>query len=136
MIYYVVLYFIRKAFLKHLKLVLAVSLTASIGLYWVFSDGPGFNMYGDTYYKWVHYFSFMLLGSIIGLMSKENPALVRNGWMELFKAFGCVVAYYALCAFKGSASLSFLQTLSLFPLLGVTYYVYRLCNFEGVKVCV
>lgn len=94
-LYYVVLSFIRKAFLKHLKLVLAVSLTASIGLYWVFSDGTGFNMYGDTYY-----FSYMLLGSIIGLMSKENPARGRNGWMELFKAFGCVVAYYALC-FQG-----------------------------------
>lgn len=26
-----------------------------------------------------------------------------------------------------------MQTLSLLPLLGVTYYVYRMCNAEGIK---
>lgn len=134
MIYYVVLYFIRKALFNHLKTVLVVSVAVSIGLYWLFSDGDNFNMYGNTYYKWFHYFSFMLQGCIMGVLSKQRALCVRNGWLELLKAAGCVVLFYAFCAFKGSAGLNFLQTLSLLPLLGVTYYIYRLCNAEGAKI--
>ena len=133
MIYYVVLYFVRKAFFNHLQVVLAVSVAVSIGLYWLFRDGEHFNMYGNTYYKWVHYFSFMLQGCIMGVLSKRRAVVVRSGWVELLKAMGCVALFYALCAFKGSAWLNFLQTFSLLPLLGVTHYVYRWCNAAGIK---
>lgn len=133
MIYYVVLYFVRKAFFNHLQVVLAVSVAVSIGLYWLFRDGEHFNMYGNTYYKWVHYFSFMLQGCIMGVLSKRRAVVVRSGWVELLKAMGCVALFYALCAFKGSAWLNFLQTFSLLPLLGVTHYVYRWCNAVGIK---
>lgn len=133
MIYYVVLFFVRKALFRYLKLTLIFSIVVSLGLYWVFRDELYFNIYGNTYYKWVHYFSFMLQGAILGVMSKQRAIHITNGWFELLKAAGCVVAFYALCAFKNSADFNFLQTLSLLPLLGVTYYVYRMCNAEGIK---
>lgn len=133
MIYYVVLYFVRKAMFNHLKVALAVSVAVSVGLYWVFRDGDNFNMYGGTYYKWVHYFSFMLQGCIMGVLTRQRPLIVRNGWMEAAKAVGCVILFYGLCVFKNNDSWNFLQTLSLLPLLGVTYYAYRLCNAEGMK---
>ena len=133
MIYYVALYFVRKACFNHLRAALAVSVAVSMGLYWLFRDGAHFNMYGNTYYKWVHYFSFMLQGCLMGVLSRQRAVEVRSGWLELLKAIGCAAMFYALCAFKGSAGLNWVQTLSLLPLLGVTHYVYRLCNAAGVK---
>lgn len=133
MIYYVVLFFVRKALFRYLRLILIFSIVVSIGLYWVFRDELYFDIYGNTYYKWIHYFSFMLQGAILGVMSKQRAIHIANGWFELLKVAGCVVAFYALCAFKNSANYNFCQTLSLLPLLGVTYYVYRICNAEGIK---
>lgn len=133
MIYYVVLYFVRRTMFNHLKIVLAASIAISIGLYWAFRDGSHFNMYGNTYYKWIHYFSFMLQGCIMGVLFKQRTLSIKSGWLEAAKAIGCVALFYGLCVFKNNDSLNFLQTLSLIPLLGVTYYVYRLCNAEGIK---
>lgn len=133
MIYYVILFLVRKLLFNHLRLTLLFSIVVSIGLYWAFKDFDNFNMYGGTYYKWVHYFVFMLLGSIMGVMAKQRDLVVKNGWLEMLKAVGCVVVFYSLCAFKNNDDFNFLQTLSLFPLSGVVYYVYRMCNAEGIK---
>lgn len=105
----------------------------SIGVYWLFCDSNTFNIYGGTYYKWIHYFSFMLQGCIIGVSAKQHPIVIRNGWIEMVKAIGCIIIFYGLSAFKNSTNLNYLQTFSLFPLLGVTYYIYRLCNSEWLK---
>lgn len=133
MIYYVVLYFIRKHMLNHLNLVFCISLVISIALYWFFKDGNHYNMYGPPYYKWVHYFSFMLLGSIMGLKTKQRDIEVGSWYKEGLKVVLFVILFYALCAFKNTDRLNFLQVLSLFPLLGVVYYIYRLCNVEVIK---
>lgn len=133
MIYYVVLYFIRKHMLNHLYLVFGISLTTSIALYWFFKEGNHYNMYGPPYYKWVHYFSFMLLGSIMGLKTKQRNIEVGSWYKEGLKVVLFVTLFYALCAFKNTDRLNFLQVLSLFPLLGVVYYIYRLCNVKVIK---
>lgn len=133
MLYYIVLYFVRKYFVDHLKLVLALSCLISAGLYFVFHEGIKYNMYGDTYYKWVHYFIFMMQGAMMGLYSMQKPIDIKNGWMELFKTSLCVIGFYVICAFKNSESWNFVQVFSLIPLFGIVYYVYRLCNVGAIK---
>lgn len=119
--------------LNHLNFVFGISLVISIALYWLFKDGNHYNMYGPPYYKWVHYFSFMLLGSIMGLKTKQRDIEVGSWYKEGLKVVLFVILFYTLCAFKNTDRLNFLQVLSLFPLLGVFYYIYRFCNVEVIK---
>ena len=134
MLYYVVLYFVRRYFVEHLKMVLVLSFLISIGLYFVYNDGYQYNIYGATYYKWIHYFIFMLQGAMMGLYSKRNAIEVENGWMELGKTLVCVLLFYMFCSFKNSETWNIVQVLSLIPLYGVVHYVYRLCNANGIKI--
>lgn len=134
MIYYVLLFFVRRYFIGCLKTVLVVFFIISLFMYIPFAKSDYFNMYGDTYYKWFHYFIFMLQGSMIGVYSRQKSVDVKRGWHELIKAIVCIVLFYGLCAFKSSEDYNFIQVLSLLPLSGVTYYVYRLCNAQGVKI--
>lgn len=133
MIYYVLLFAVRKLLFNHLRLTLLLFIIVSIGLYWVFKDSDNFNMYGSTYYKWVHFFIFMLYGSIMGLKAKQGEVIIKNGWYEVLKVAVCVLIFYLCCAFKYSENFNYLQTLSLFPLLGVVHYMYRMCNAKGIK---
>lgn len=128
MIYYILLYFIRKHLIQHLKVVFVCSIVISMVLYSLFRNGETFNIYGDTYYKWVFFFCFMLQGATMGLHTKQRETDIKNGGMEVTKLFACIVAFYALCYFKKSEELNVVQIASLIPLLGVTYYFYRLCN--------
>lgn len=133
MIYYVVLFFIRRYCLGHLRSALVVSLLVSAALYVPFATGAEFNMYGSTYYKWFHYFIFMLQGALMGVRSARSGVKVESAWAEALKAAGCIAAFYGLCAFKSSAHLNFVQVFSLLPLLGGVYYIYRLCNSQKIR---
>lgn len=133
MIYYVVFFFVKKYLRAHLRLTLLLCLVAAMLLYFPFREGEAYNMYGETYYKWAHYFVFMLQGAMLGVLSQERKLSVTNGWLEAMKALGCIAAYYGLCAFKLSEAWNWVQVLSLVPLMGVTYYIYRLCNAPCAK---
>lgn len=133
MIYYVLLFIVRRYFFDYLKIVLALCLIVSVLAYFLFVDSDNYNMYGNTYYKWLHYFVFMLQGAILGVYAIQKVVEVRCGWLEFLKAVFCVVLFYGLCSFKSSDKYNFVQVLSLFPLAGVTYYVYRLCNIDSLK---
>ena len=133
MIYYVFLFLIRRYFFDYLKQVLMFCLIISFLLYFLFADADCFNMYGNTYYKWFHYFIFMLQGAMLGVLARQRVVEVSNGWLEFLKVIICITMFYSLCFFKSSTDYNFVQVLSLLPLLGVTYYVYRLCNAESIK---
>lgn len=133
MIYYLVLFFVRRYCFNYLKSVFVISLLVSAGLYIPFVQGEEFNMYGATYYKWYHYFIFMLQGAIMGVYSTKKTIKINNGWMEALKALVCVILFYGLCAFKLSEDLNYVQVFSLLPLIGVVYYIYRCCNSPRIK---
>lgn len=133
MVYYVLLYFIRKYLIDHLTVTLIAAAVLIIPLYAVFSGEPGYNIYGSTQYKWCFFFLFMLQGAILGVRSQQRQVEIRNGWIELAKLMGCVVLFYVFSYFKKSDEYNWLQVCSLLPLLGTTYYVYRLCNVAAVK---
>lgn len=127
MIYYVVLYFIRKYMMN--RLVLAFMLSSLIILIWYFFEDSSVRfMYGNTYFKWGHYFLFMLLGAAIGISQKQWKF---NFKWDFIKLIGSIVIYYALMiASDKSDIMAHLQIISLIPLLSITFYFYKVSNSE------
>lgn len=132
MIYYAVLWFVRRFMEQKLWLMFALSTIAVVIWYLLLNRQPGWGMYGATYFKWGHYFLFMLLGAIVGRMSKQNWKFSFQ--KDLGKLFICLVAFYVILI--GASRNSIIcqwQIISLLPLLGITFYFYRLCNSTLLK---
>ena len=142
MIYYVVLWFIRKFLKKHLKWVFFMAATITLLWYFVlgFGEKSGNNMYGWNYFKWCYYFLFMLLGSMMGLkrnLNKKTYPFFEGLYDKhihiipiFLKLLICIVLFFGLCWFKCQTGIGWelLQISSLIPLLGTTYYFWRLSN--------
>lgn len=97
------------------------------------TDHPvDFNIYGPTYFKWVHYFIFMLAGAMMGISYKQENE--KHTLRDSLKLIGCLVGFYALFILgKSSSLIPALQIWSLVPLLGVVYYMYKVCNSDALK---
>ena len=131
MIYYVILHLIRKFAFNHLKTVLGISLLVSLVWYLVIDKPVGYNMYGATYFKWCHYFSFMLLGAILGVRKSVDKVSL---WKDSSLMLGCVVVFYSILFMGRKIPLIHdLQVVSLIPLMGVTFYFYKMCNSYQLK---
>lgn len=127
MIYYVILYAIRKFMID--KLWLAFGLSCIIVVIWyLFENRPiDYNMYSaDNYFPWCHYFLFMLLGAMIGVSKFQFQFSLTK---DLLKLITAIIVYYAilfLC--RDSEVLSDYQIISLLPLLMITFYFYKVCH--------
>ena len=131
MIYYVALYFVQRFMLHHLKWVFgAVGLICII--WYVMIERPAdYNMYGNTYFKWCHYFLFMLLGAIMGISQKQWNFHLRT---DLIKLISSAVIYYAiLFVGKKNVFISELQIISLIPLLAIVFYFYKVCSSQTLR---
>lgn len=132
MMYYVALYFIRKYFINKLWLVLVCVFVGCAIWYYVTEHPMDYNMYGNTYFKWVHYFIFMLAGAMMGVTYKKEKEC--NTALNVLKLLGCIIGFYALFVVgKSSSRIPALQIWSLIPLLGVVYYMYKVCNSDTLK---
>ena len=128
MIYYVFLWGARKWFIKKLSLVWITASAVIIGAYYFIFEPSnttvGMWIYGYTYFKWVFFFTFMLLGAQMG---QHPDRYGYNRWV-LLKLIGCVIFFYAFCFMANKVQiLEDLQYLTILPLLGITYYIYVLC---------
>lgn len=130
LIYYVLLWFIRRYMFNALGVTIICTLVATVIWYIVFGPGASGSMYGETYFKWCHYFFFMLLGAIRGLRYKRGE-YKANGNI-LFPAFiwiFCTAAFYVLFSFyRKEGWMNAIQLFSLVPLAGVCLYGYNACN--------
>lgn len=133
MIYYIVLWFVKTYAMNYLRMVFVFAFVIVFLWYLIAGiDDHDNNMYGACYFKWVHYFIYMLLGAVVGLRrlkssEKELKAPVFS--MTLVKLLVCVVAFYGLCWFKNKDGIyDYVQMMSIAPLMGVVYYFYLLCN--------
>ena len=125
MLYYVILYIIRKYMFKRNLLVSAIAILVVI-VWYLYEDRTTFFMYGDTYFKWGHYFLFMLVGAYVGSNEIKLTLRPMSDW---FICTVCLVAYYVLIFACGkSPMIAQWQILSLIPLMGFTIYLYKLCN--------
>lgn len=93
MIYYVVLYFIQRFMLHHLKWVFGIVALICIAWYFIIDRPADYNMYGATYFKWGHYFLFMLLGAMMGISQKQWNF---NFNTDFIKLIGSTFVYYAI----------------------------------------
>lgn len=137
MIYYVILYFVRKYAIDKLQLVFMLSAIIVIAVY-VYSVKTGNYLNGaetldqakwitgNTYFKWIYYFLFMLMGAMFGISDRQwNYKLLP----DLIKLFICVMLFY-LPLFLGERIeiVSKFQLVSLIPLFGVVLYIYKISN--------
>lgn len=139
MMYYVALWIIRCYMENHLPKAFFIALAMVFAWYYAFGiDAPDNNMYGGCYFKWVHYFLFMLLGAVVGY--KKHNIIAKGQRDPLFlptlsKLILSVACFYILCWFKNKNGIyDFVQMSSLIPLMGITYYLYQLCNNTSVKI--
>lgn len=131
MIYYIALYFIQRFCLSRLKLIFGIVSIICIIWYLSIERPEGYNMYGNTYFKWCHYFLFMLLGAIMGISKKEYQYYLRKDLLLLLLSI--IVYYSVLFAGRKNLIMEELQIISLIPLLFITFYFYKVCNNELLK---
>ena len=136
MIYYVLLYFIRKYAINNLKWILGAVALVSLIVYLLWFpykyEVSSKGIYGiTTLYRWIPYFGAMLLGAIIGLRRKE---LKYNAWWDFVKLVLCVAVFYSIqFAAKMYRPVAPWQVVTLLPLMGITVYFYKWCNAAWMK---
>ena len=131
MIYYIVLHFVRKFAFNHLKSVFLFFALLVLVWYGVMDKPVGYNMYGATYFKWCHYFLFMLLGAILGCHPIQNNISLK---LDFLKLLGCILAFYGILFIgRKLETVQNIQVISLCPLLGITYYFYKVCKSDALK---
>lgn len=131
MMYYVILYFIRKFMIDKLKIAfLAVSFIIIIW-YLLIDNTPDYNMYGNTYFKWGHYFLFMLLGAITGISNGNFTFKFKTDFIKLIVSI--ILFYGILILGRKFVFVHNIQIISLIPLLGITFYFYKSCNSNEIK---
>ena len=131
MSYYVLLYFIKKYAREKVSLILGMVAFVSIVVYvlWfpykyeVSSKG----LYGiTTYYRWIPYFGAMLLGAYTGM--KRNDLDYRP-FGDFLKLLLCLVLFYGIqFGAKVYKPIAPWQVVTLFPLMGITFYLYKCCH--------
>jgi len=139
MLYYVVLYFIRRYGMDKLKWVFgAVCVAVVLWYIFLFEEKDHIHMYqqsfhgGSDYFRWCHYFLFMLLGAMTGSGAIEIKK--DNTWRVIGILSLSFVTYFGWLALgKKYVAISEWQILSLIPLLVLTIYMYKLCCLDCVK---
>lgn len=129
MIYYVVLYFVRLYAEKKPFLSFPFSI-AVVFVWYCFEDSTTLFMYGATYFKWGHYFLFMLLGAYLGndTIKVESKPLLDASFLLV-----SIITYYGILILATrNETMAHLQLFSLVPLMGVVMYVYKLCSMSKI----
>lgn len=136
MVYYVLLYFVRKYAIDRIGWLLGAVAIISLTVYvlWfpykyeVSSKG----IYGfTTLYRWIPYFAAMLLGSFVGIKRNE---LEYHAWWDFLKLMICVAIFYSIqFVAKIYKPIAPWQIVTLLPLMGIVVYFYKWCNCEWIK---
>ena len=124
MIYYVILYFVRK-FAESKPLIPFVISSLIIVCWYLMEDSSKMFMYGGTYFKWGHYFLFMLLGAYLGNKTIELKSKPKR---DSFMLILSIILFYGIQLLAGRFEIAaHLQIFSLLPLIGVVLSLYKLC---------
>lgn len=128
MIYFVVMWFIHRYFIRHLTIIGILTGLVIIGSYYFFEFSyNGMTIYGNTYYKWIFFFVFMLQGALIGKNNSKYQYSVYALPMMIF----CVIAWYLiLYCDQRYETFERIKYISIIPLLGMTYFGYKFCCAE------
>lgn len=131
MVYYIIIYFIKQYAVDKLPLIIGGVVLLSILVYLFFFpykyDTGEKGLYGiSTLYRWVPYLNFMLLGSYVGLKHGELKYMPLR---DFFKMAFCIVVFYGIqLGAKVQPQIAPWQIVTIFPLMGIVYYLYKWCN--------
>lgn len=131
MVYYIIIYLINQYMRNHLLLSWGISSLIVLIWYIFLNKPPNYDMYGATFFKWSFYFLFMLMGAIMG---KSDKQLHFKFALDLLKLVGCVLLFYIyLLGRRYLEILNEFQIFTVLPLLGITYYFYKVSNSKPLK---
>ena len=127
MLYYVVLYMVR-LFAEKKPIIPFMLSILSVFVWYLFEDSSKMFMYGNTYFKWIYCFLFMLLGAYVG---NKSIMLVSRPTIDAILLIFSVLSFYAIQFFAVKSEIvAHLQIVSLIPLMGVVIYIYKLSCTE------
>lgn len=133
MIYYILIYFIRAHAISKIPLILCCSLVIALITYILFFpykyETGEKGLYGiTTLYRWIPYFSFMLLGSYVGMIHRE---MKFKPILDFSKMFLCLSLFYGIQFIsKIQPIYAPFQIITILPLMGIVFYFYKWCNAE------
>lgn len=136
MVYYVLLYFVRKYAIDRIGWILTGVAIISLIVYLLWFpykyEVSSKGIYGiTTYYRWIPYFAAMLLGAVIGMKRKELK--YHAGW-DFVKLMLCMAVFYSIqFAAKIYRPIAPWQVVTLLPLMGIIVYFYKWCNAGWMK---
>lgn len=134
MIYYAILWIIKRYAIQHLNMVFLVSAIIIFIRYVFFiNNSECEGIYGATTFKYWIFFLSMLSGAILGV-KKRGAFSVGNIYVNAFLLFVSISLFYILCFFgKSNIVLSYLQFFTIFALISSAYYLYKFCCTDIVK---
>lgn len=133
MVYYILIFGIKKyaiSFIPHILGVIGL-VTLLVYVFWFpykYETGER-GMYGiTTLFRWIPYFSFMLLGAWMGMKRNEIKFKSQRDFILMFI---CFVLFYGIqLAAKKYPVVAPFQIVTLLPLIGLVYYFYKWCHAE------
>ena len=129
MLYYVVLYYVRK-YAGDKPMIPFILCGCVVFTWYCFENKETLALYGNNYFKWMFFFLFMLAGAYVGngafkIKTKSRLDVI---WLVL-----SILLFYGIQHLGGkSCFMNQLQILTLIPLMGVVFYLYKLCCTEGI----
>lgn len=132
-LFYAIIFPLKKFIKEQIGLTLGICSIIIIAWYIFFGiESVDHNIYGATYFKWALYFPIMIIGSIIGHNSREkrnkNEEVLYKAIPSLLNVVISVICFYVICSFKNRTGYEAIQLLSVFPLISIIYFLWKLCN--------
>ena len=128
MLYYIPLWFVHRYFMNDFKWLWIITAFVIVLLYYtLFADewNGSIFMYGNTKYKWVFNFVFMLYGGYVG----SHHGRFKYHWSSIPMVIVCVIVWYSFFFLSKHVDVVVnLQYLSLLSLFGIVHYLYLMCN--------
>lgn len=144
MIFYFILYFIKKYAMNKLNEVFMVcSIIVILWYIFFFPEKQDVLMY-KRLMRWPCYFMFMLFGAMIGKSSiyksqdiATNEKCRIEGLKNVLMFLISLVLFYGIQIFgKKFEIVSYFQIVTLVPLFGIVYYIYKIANSKILlKMC-
>lgn len=131
MIYYMLIYAIKRYAVKYIPHIIALTGIVSLVVYvewfpYKYLTGEK-GIYGiTTLFRWIPYFAFMLFGSWMGLKRKD---LKFHAVFDFLKMIASLLFFYGIqfAAMKYAVVAPY-QIITLLPLMGIVYYFYKWCH--------
>lgn len=138
MIYYVLLYGVRKWFINRIPWVIMLTAIVTLVAYWFFpykNEVSARGIYGIlTCFRWIPYFGVMLMGAWLGLKVKTGEMKVVASWKDILFLFVCLCLFYSIQFMaKRNVAVAPWQIVTLPFLFGIVYFTWRCCYADVFK---